>query len=94
MYFENIATRSNNEMGCQKSQNKCKLRYLGGMCVAKVVYRENNYIMRNIYKEKADIQSKQQMVRYLKKHTYNSLDIAQSLIFLPRNVKRDTVQAI
>ena len=42
--------------------------------------------MRNIYKEKADIQSKQQMVRYLKKHTYNSLDIAQRESYYPETL--------
>ena len=55
-----------------------KLRYVGGMCVGKVIYRDTQFICCNVLKMDEYVNKKKKTVMALRKHLYNSITIAQN----------------
>ena len=54
-----------------------KIRYVAGMCVGRVIYKECDFVCRNIHTDDTKVKQKRDLVCSLKKHVYNTIHIAQ-----------------
>ena len=53
-----------------------KLRYLAGMCVGKVLYRDTQFVCRNVMKDDVTVTTKKESIAALRKHLFNSKEMA------------------
>ena len=54
-----------------------KIRYVAGMCVGRVIYKECDFVCHNIHTDDTKVKQKRDLVCSLKKHVYNTIHIAQ-----------------
>ena len=64
-----------NQQRCAASE--AKIRYVAGMCVGRVMFHTTEYICRNILTAKPQLDDKKDLLRFYKKHVYNSILIAK-----------------
>ena len=81
-FFYHNMSQTPTHMNSQQRSNinapsEAKIRYVGGMCVAKVLYKDTTYHCSNIHKDSTAANNKKKIVMTLLKHTYTSMTIAQ-----------------
>ena len=63
-----------------------KIRYVGGMCVGKILFPTTQYLTRHLYEENSTWQAKKQCVMSLHKHIFPSLNIAKQHSIYPESL--------
>ena len=80
LFFHTSASTSTEEPQHIDPQpgDAAKVRYVAGMCVGKVIYRNTQYVCRNIYKEDPQVHQRKSAVMVLRNHIVTSITIAKS----------------
>ena len=67
----------------QSSSVKSKVRYVGGMCVGKILFPQTQYLTRHCYDQPSQWEEKKKSVTVLHNHIYPSLSIAKTISTMP-----------
>ena len=67
----------------QSSSVKSKVRYVGGMCVGKILFPQTQYLTRHCYDQPSQWEEKKKSVTVLHNHIYPSLSIAKTIYTMP-----------
>ena len=82
-YFHNMSQKSSTEVTATHSHPLCeatlaKIRYVGGMCVGRVISAYSDYVCRNIHRNSTAVEEKKQVIRVLSNHIFTTLTIAHN----------------
>ena len=59
------------------SQNRSKVRYIGGMCIGRILSKYTNYVCDNCHKDSEEVHKKKSTISKLQHHIFNTLTIAK-----------------